>query len=191
MRSTNSFPLFFLVPPQHPASSHAATATRTRTLQSRFTAAPGVPTALLVACTRGSPSAPLISSAGTPLLAVAGEKAAIRIIHVGRMKTVACLQVLPASICCSLSNAPPSLFLFPGPRSLNQRLALPALRPQHAAVLQQRRVMPAVERCHLAVGRHIRRLARSPQRCFVARRARDGPNVCELRHGQQVPIPEP
>jgi len=33
--------------------------------------------------------------AGTPLLAVAGEKAAIRIIHVGRMKAVACLQVQP------------------------------------------------------------------------------------------------
>jgi WD40 repeat protein len=33
------------------------------------------------------------SCAGTPLLAVAGEKAAIRIIHVGRMKSVACLQV--------------------------------------------------------------------------------------------------
>lgn len=29
---------------------------------------------------------------GTPLLAVAGEKAAIRIIHIGRMKSVACLQ---------------------------------------------------------------------------------------------------
>jgi hypothetical protein len=126
MHSTNSFPLFFLVPPQHPASSHAATATRTRTLQSRFTAAPGVPTALLVACTRGSSSAPLISSAGTPLLAVAGEKAAIRIIHVGRMKTVASLQVrAPAA------PPPPANIHFPARlqghgRSINDLRFLPS-----------------------------------------------------------------
>ncbi len=40
--------------------------------------------------------------AGVPLLAVAGEKATIRVIHVGRMKAVASLQVRPAP-CASRS----------------------------------------------------------------------------------------
>ena len=54
-------------------------------------------------CARPAPCCCVADAgAGAPLLAVAGEKAAIRIIHLGRMKSVSCLQV--KSHMCAVSH---------------------------------------------------------------------------------------